>query len=141
MGVVNEKEAVCAEILAISHPVAFLEGSMGVAPPVEDLHAQLLEQQQLRPSIQKVLQLLPRTPPPPRPQQQQQQEAGSDTTSSSSSISSAAPPAAAAAAAVGQQQLYGGGEVPQEMIQLLPTYWDQVGTLGVCVWGGGRLRV
>lgn len=37
VGVVTEKEAIAAELLAISHPLAFLEGSMGVAPPVEDL--------------------------------------------------------------------------------------------------------
>jgi hypothetical protein len=134
VGVVNEKDAVAAEILAISHPVAFLEGSMGVAPPIEDLHVALLEAQ-LRPSTQKVLNMLPRRPLPPRktpPAAAGAAEslavAGDAAAASSSSSSSTDRPAAAAAAVeevLSTQQLYG-GEVPEKMIQLLPTYWDQV---------------
>lgn len=161
MGVVNEKEAIAAELIAISHPVAFLDGSMGAAPPVEDLHVALLEAQQgqLRPSVQKVLSMLPQQPLLPKntPQQQQQQQSGavdaaagvgasagagaSQTEQQPSSSSSPAaaeqqhqqrPAAAASSAAASSssltpQQLYGGGVIPDELLQLLPNYWEGVG--------------
>lgn len=145
MGLVTEKEAVQAELLAVSHPVAFLEGDMGTAPPVEDLHVALLEAQ-LRPSIHKVFSLLPqrpltkprsRTTPPPAAAAGDAVDAGSGTqgTADSSSSDTAAD---VLSQQQQQQQLYG-GEVPGDILQLLPTYWDQQPELLAAVGGGEQL--
>lgn len=113
---------------------------MGQAPPVEDLHVALLEST-LRPAVRKVLQLLPRrplpskpTPPPAAAAAAVDTAAAADTanpaeqpgSSSTSAVQPSSQPAAAAADGAGPSELYG-GEVPEELIQLLPSYWEQVG--------------
>jgi hypothetical protein len=135
VGIITDKEAIPAELVTISHPIAFLEGTMGQAPPVEDLHVALLEST-LRPAVHKVLQLLPRRPllrkPTPAPTAAAVDTASAADTaeqpgsSSTSAVQPSSQPPPAAAEGAGPGELYG-GDVPEEMIQLLPSYWDQVG--------------
>lgn len=60
-GVLSTEELSTSELLAVSHAVAYLEGEMGVAPDVEDLHVFILEKE-LTPALRSVLSLLPSQP-------------------------------------------------------------------------------
>ena len=85
-----DEDVIGAQLLAICHPLCFLQGELCKPPAVEDLHVSLIED---TPSdrVQKVLQLLPRRPPAKQLQQQQQKQespAASASTSSSTSSSS-----------------------------------------------------
>jgi hypothetical protein len=111
--------------------------------PCHALMQVALLESQLRPSWQKVLNMLPRRPLPATAGTQPAPAAAaavvepldaaaaatdgpdSSSTSSSTDAQTAAAAAAAASEVRTTQQLYG-GEVPEEMIQLLPTYWEQV---------------
>eukprot|EP00882_Tetradesmus_deserticola_P016625 GHRQ01017765.1.p1 GENE.GHRQ01017765.1~~GHRQ01017765.1.p1 ORF type:complete len:199 (+),score=64.81 GHRQ01017765.1:260-856(+) len=63
IGVVTAEEVTGAELLSVSQPLAFLQGTMGSPPAVEDLHASMLEGE-LGPAVAKVLSYLPRKPSP-----------------------------------------------------------------------------
>ncbi|KAF6265159.1 hypothetical protein COO60DRAFT_1697986 [Scenedesmus sp. NREL 46B-D3] len=106
IGVVAAEDVTGAELLSVSQPLAFLEGTMGSPPAVEDLHVAMLEAD-LGPAVAKVLSYLPRKPSPAaakadvagssQPQQQQQQQAEPNSQ-----------------------------ELPPSMTHLQPAFWGQV---------------
>lgn len=121
VGVVASDNATGAELLAVSHPLAFMEGSLGTSPPVEDLHVSLLESE-LSPAISKVLSYLPRRP------------AGAAVQPPAATASADAADAAVSTPTVQQQPLRTAAveqqEMPPSMAHLLVPFWDRVGTFG-----------
>jgi hypothetical protein len=109
IGVVAADEGVTgAELLSVSQPLAFLEGTMGSPPSVEDLHVAMLESD-FGPAVSKVLSYLPRKPSPAaaakgdaagsssEPEQQQQQQVDPNAQ-----------------------------DLPPSMMHLQPAFWGQV---------------
>jgi hypothetical protein len=114
IGVVAADEVTGAELLAVTQPLAFLEGAMGSPPSVEDLHIAMLEAE-LGPAVTKILSYLPRKPSPAA-------AVRADAASPSSSGSSSDP----------QQQQHqqqadsNAQELPPSMTHLQPAFWAQV---------------
>lgn len=133
VGVVASQDTDGAELLVVSHPVAFLEGSLGAPPSVEDLHVSLLEAE-LSPSVTKVLSYLPRRPV----------AAAVAAAKPVSAVEPLAGLAAGAAAGVDpsseqhtshiEQQATAAAdkqELPPSFAHVLVKFWDQVSTFAV----------
>lgn len=128
VGAVASEDANGAELLVVSHPVAFLEGSLGSPPSVEDLHVSLLEAE-ISPSVTKVLSYLPRRPVAAA--------AAAKSAPAAQPLAGTADPAADATSTSQpspQQQSAAGAdeqELPPSFAHLLVQFWDQVGTFAV----------
>lgn len=140
-----DSEVAGAELLLVSHPLAFLEGSMGQPPAVEDLHVALIESNP-GPIVNKIFSYLPRkpiavpatpaasaaaTPAGASPAADLQQPEPAAATPLDPEATPAAPAAPATpAVTTTPQQEPNPPQVPPSLAHLVVQFWDQLGPGG-----------